>query len=55
MRTSAIEFEAVGNKLLLIYRPHDGTHWVYRKFKRGDEVILKGTFHLTHANWAAAG
>lgn len=50
MRKPAIEFEAVGNKLLLIYRPHDGTHWVYRKFKRGDEVILKGTFHLTRAN-----
>ena len=47
MRTPAIEFKAVGNKLHLIYRPHDGTEWVYRKFKAGDHVTIKGTFCLT--------
>lgn len=50
MKSPAIEFEVVGNKLRLVYRPHDGTHWVYRKFRKGDEVILRGTFHLTRAN-----
>ncbi len=50
MKKPTIEFEVVGNKLHLIYRPHDGTHWVYRKFRSGDIVILKGTFHLTRAN-----
>lgn len=50
MKRPAIEFKAVGNKLHLIYRPHDGTQWVYRKFKSGEEVILKGTFHLTREN-----
>ncbi|MCZ2173294.1 MAG: DUF4263 domain-containing protein [Burkholderiales bacterium] len=50
MKRPAIEFVVVGNKLRLIYRPHDGTQWVYRKFKSGGEVILKGTFHLTRAN-----
>ncbi len=50
MKRPAIEFELVGNELRLIYRPHDGSHWVYRKFKSGDAVVLKGTFHLTRAN-----
>ncbi len=47
MKKPAIEFKAVGNKLHMIYRPHDGTQWVYRKFKAGGDVIVKGTFHLT--------
>ena len=50
MKKPAIDFEVVGNMLRLIYRPQDGTHWVYRKFKSGDKIILKGTFHLTRAN-----
>ena len=50
MKRPAIEFEVVGKKLRLIYRPRDGTQWVYRKFKSGDEVILRGTFHLKRAN-----
>jgi len=47
MKKPAIEFKAIGNKLHLIYRPHDGTQWVYRKFKVGDDVTVKGTFRLT--------
>lgn len=47
MKNPAIEFKTVGNKLHLIYRPHDGTQWIYRKFKDCDDVIVKGTFHLT--------
>lgn len=46
MKKPAIEFKAIGNKLHLIYRPHDGTQWVYRKFKVGDDVTVKGTFRL---------
>ncbi|CAJ5421630.1 Uncharacterised protein [Burkholderia pseudomallei] len=47
MRTPAIEFKPSGNQLQLIYRPHDGTQWVYRKFKDGDGITVKGTFRLT--------
>lgn len=50
MSEPAIEFEATGTKLHLIYRPHTGTAWLYKKFKRGETVILKGTFHLTREN-----
>ncbi|MES2948821.1 MAG: Shedu immune nuclease family protein [Pseudomonadota bacterium] len=47
MKKPAIEFKAVGSKLHLIYRPHEGTQWVYRKFKTGDDITVKGTFCLT--------
>ncbi|MFY9327868.1 MAG: Shedu immune nuclease family protein, partial [Georgfuchsia sp.] len=52
MSKPAIEFISGGNKLHLVYRPHEGTDWVYRKFKRGDHLTLKGTFCLTRNNLA---
>lgn len=50
MTTSAVEFESVGDQLHLIYRPRDDTAWVYRKFQQGEELVIKGTFHLTRDN-----
>ncbi|CAG2149540.1 Shedu immune nuclease family protein [Ralstonia mannitolilytica] len=42
-----IEFEAVGEHLHLLYLPRDDALWVYRKFKRGEPLVIKKTFHLT--------
>lgn len=50
MGRPSIEFEVVGNKLHLIYRPHEGPDWVYRKFKSDKEITIKGTFHLSRFN-----
>lgn len=50
MTKPAIEFRPVGNTLHLTYRPHEGTHWIYRRFQRGDDLTLKGTFCLTRDN-----
>jgi len=50
MTKPAIEFKFVGNNLRLIYRPHDGTDWVYRRFKSGENLVLKGTFCLARVN-----
>ncbi|WJV24497.1 MULTISPECIES: Shedu immune nuclease family protein [Pseudomonas] len=53
MTTSAVEFKSVGDQLHLIYRPRDDTAWVHHKFQRGEELIIKGTFHLTGDNLVA--
>lgn len=50
MPTAAIEFSIIDDQLHLIYRPRDDDDWVYRKFKKGEELIIKGTFHLTRRN-----
>lgn len=47
MTKPAVEFDISDNKLHLIYRPRDDTIWVREKFARGDELLVKGTFHLT--------
>ena len=46
----SIEFSIADNKLRLIYQPRDDSEWVYEKFKRNEELILKGTFHLRRKN-----
>jgi hypothetical protein len=43
----AVEFEVSDDELCLVYRPRDGTSWVHERFARGDELLVKGTFHLT--------
>ena len=47
MTKPAIEFEVFDDEFHLVYRPRDDTSWVREKFERGDELLLKGTFHLT--------
>ncbi|MCW5627278.1 MAG: hypothetical protein KIT47_00330, partial [Rhodoferax sp.] len=47
MTKPAVEFDICDNELHLIYRPRDDTSWVREKFGRGDELLVKGTFHLT--------
>jgi hypothetical protein len=47
MTKPAVEFEVVDDKFCLVYRPSDGTSWVHERFARGDELLVKGTFHLT--------
>lgn len=43
----AVEFEVSDDEFCLVYRPRDGTSWVHERFARGDELLVKGTFHLT--------
>jgi hypothetical protein len=47
MANPAIEFVKVGDEMHLIYRPRDGSAWVADRFRKGETLILKGTFHLT--------
>ena len=47
MTKPAVEFEVVDDEFCLIYRPRDDTSWVHERFARGDELLVKGTFHLT--------
>ena len=54
MTKPAIEFKSVGNKLHLIYRPHEGTHWIYRRFKQSDDLTLKGMKIVVDAAHGAA-
>jgi len=42
----AVEFEQVDSTLLLRYTPRDDDSWVYDRFERGEELLIKGTFHL---------
>ncbi len=46
----AVEFEAVGKELHLLYAPRDGDEWVHAKFDRGKPIVIKGTFHLTRTH-----
>lgn len=42
-----VEFQAIGDQLHLLYTPRDGDSWVFEKFDRGEDLIIKRTFHLT--------
>lgn len=46
----AVEIEKDGKTLVLAYRPRDDDEWVQRKFDRGEELKIKGTYHLTRAD-----
>ena len=46
----AVEFEKRDSELLLHYSPRDDDSWVQDKFKRGDNLIIKGTFRLRQAH-----
>ena len=41
-----VEFLESENRLLLRYTPRDDASWVHSKFSQGDDLIVKGTFHL---------
>jgi hypothetical protein len=43
----AVEFKVFDDEFCLVYRPRDDTSWVHEKFARGEELLVKGTFHLT--------
>jgi hypothetical protein len=47
MAKSAVEFEVFDDEFCLVYRPRDGISWVHERFARDDELLVKGTFHLT--------
>jgi hypothetical protein len=49
----AVEIEKDGKTLVLAYRPRDDDEWVQRKFERGEELTIKGTYHLTKADLLA--
>lgn len=46
----AVEFEKTGKTLVLAYRPRDDDEWVRRKFQRNEQLVIKGTYHLTKAD-----
>jgi hypothetical protein len=50
MAQKAIEFKRNGSKLLLAYSPRDDDTWVHAKFARGEELVVKGTYHLRKAH-----
>ena len=50
MSRPAIEFRIDDTELLLLYSPRDEDEWVHRRLSSGDELILKGTFHLREAH-----
>lgn len=41
----AVELDFSGSKLHLVNRPREDTSWVREKFKRADELLVKGTLH----------
>lgn len=47
MADPAISFNVVGDELHMIYRPRDGNEWVYRRFEKGEDLLVKRTFRLT--------
>lgn len=52
MAKVSVEFEVLGDELHLIYHPRDDDSWVHSKFNRQEELFIKGTYHLTRANFA---
>jgi hypothetical protein len=40
----AVEFEQQGSELHLRYSPRDDDSWVHARFKRGEDLLIKGTF-----------
>lgn len=55
MPKTAVEFEPQGSKLLLVYRPRDDDSWVQDKFAKDNELVIKGTFHLTKEQLVSGG
>lgn len=47
MTKPTVEFKVFHDEFCLVYRPHDDTSWVHERFARGEELLVKGTFHLT--------
>ena len=47
MADPAITFTAVGDELHMLYQPRDGNEWVYRRFEKGEDLLVKRTFRLT--------
>lgn len=47
MTKPAVEFEVFNDEFCLVYRPRDDPTWVHERFARGEELLVKGTFHLT--------
>ncbi len=47
MTKPAVEFQVLDTELHLVYRPRDDTSWVRQRFERDEELLVKGTFHLT--------
>lgn len=43
---TAVDFERTGSDLILVYTPRDDDSWVIEKFDRGEDLTIKGTFHL---------
>lgn len=51
----AVEFEPQGSELLFVYSPRDDGSWVQDKFAKGDQLVIKGTFHLSKEHLISGG
>lgn len=47
---TAVEFEKSEGALILAYRPRDDDDWVRSRFKRGEDLLIKGTFRLKESD-----
>jgi hypothetical protein len=49
-----VEFQATNDRLYLLYTPRDEGSWVFDKFDRGEELVIKNTFHVARRHLIAA-
>lgn len=47
MANPSITFTVAGDELHMHYQPRDGDEWVYRRFEKGEDLLVKRTFRLT--------
>ncbi len=48
---TAVEFEKSGDgSLILAYRPRDDDEWGHDRFRRNEDLVVKGTFRLTKSD-----
>ncbi|MBE0626446.1 MAG: DUF4263 domain-containing protein [Burkholderiales bacterium] len=48
---TAVEFEkSEDGSLILAYRPRDDDEWVQNRFKRNEDLVIKGTFRLAESD-----
>jgi len=47
MADPSITFTVTGDALHMHYRPRDGNEWVYCRFEKGEDLLVKRTFRLT--------
>ncbi len=47
MADPSITFTVAGNELHMHYQPRDGDEWVYSRFEKEEDLLVKRTYRLT--------